>query len=125
MKHLSATLHGCLDYVTVLLFLVSPSLFGLTGAAATVAHVLAGVHALMTLATDFPLGAAKVLPFAWHGRVERVVGPVLIVLPFGLGFDAPGRIFYVTMGTIIVLVGLLSNYQGTSDRPGRHRIAAR
>jgi hypothetical protein len=112
MKPLSPTLHGSLDYVTVLLFLAAPTLIGLTGAAAAVAYVLAGVHALMTLATDFPLGAARVLPFAYHGWVERVVGPVLIVLPFGLGFEVPGRTFYVAMGLIIVLVGLLSNYQG-------------
>lgn len=117
MKPISATLHGCLDYVTVLLFLASPTLIGLTGAAATVAYALAGVHALMTLITDFPLGAAKVLPFAYHGWVERVVGPVLIVLAFGIGSDAPARIFYVAMGVTIVLVGLLSHYQGTKPEP--------
>jgi hypothetical protein len=63
----------------------SPTLIGLGGAAATVAYALTGIHA----------------------------GPVLIVLPFGIGFDAPERIFYIAMGIIIVLVGLLSNYQGT------------
>jgi hypothetical protein len=114
MKPISPTLHGCLDYATVSLFLASPTLLGLNGAAATVAYALAGVHALMTLITDFRLGAARVLPFAYHGWVERVVGPVLVVLPFGMGFDAPGRIFYVAMGIIIVLVGLLSNYQGAT-----------
>ena len=114
MKHISPTLHGCLDYATFLLFLASPTLIGLSGAAATVAYALAGIHALMTLMTDFPLGAARVLPFAFHGWVERFIGPALIVLPFGLGFDAPGRIFSVAMGVIIVLVGLLSDYRDTT-----------
>lgn len=111
MKPIEPRLHGYLDYVTVLIFLASPTLFGLTGAGAAVAYALAGVHALMTLSTDFPLGAAKVLPFPYHGWVERVVGPILIVLPFVVGFDAPARVFYVAMGVVIVLVGLLSNYR--------------
>ena len=111
MKPIEPGLHGYLDYLTVLIFLASPTLLGLTGAAAAIAYALAGVHALMTLITDFPLGAAGVLPFTCHGWVERVVGPVLIVLPFVMGFDGPARLFYVAMGVVIVLVGLLSNYR--------------
>ena len=113
MRPISATPHGYLDYLTVLLFLASPTLLGLSGAAAAVAYTLAGVHVLMTLITDFPLGAAKVLPFPFHGWVERVVGPVLIVLPFVLAFDAQARSFYIAMGIVIILVGVLSNYQPT------------
>ena len=100
--------------MTVLLFLASPTLLGLTGASATVAYALAVVHALMTLITDFPLGAARVLPFPYHGWVERVVGPLLVLLPFGIGFDGPARAFYIVIGTIILLVGWLSNYQGST-----------
>jgi hypothetical protein len=114
MKPISAKPHGYLDYVTVLLFLSSPTMIGLTGAAAAIAYSLAMIHLLMTLITDFPLGAAGVLPFPLHGWVERIVGPVLIVLPFAIGFDAPARIFYVVMGIVIVLVGMLSDYRGTS-----------
>jgi hypothetical protein len=40
---ISPTLHGYLDYLTVLLFLVAPTLIGLTGMARTVAYALAGV----------------------------------------------------------------------------------
>jgi hypothetical protein len=100
--------------VTVLLFLGSPTVIGLTGAAAAVAYALAVIHLSMTLITDFPLGAARLLPFPLHGWVERVVGPVLIVLPFAIGFDASARVFYVAMGIVIILVGMLSDYRGTS-----------
>ena len=119
MKPIPSTLHGCLDYATALLFLASPTLIGLTGVAAAIAYALAGVHALMTLVTDSPLGAAKVLPFASHGWVERVVGPVLIALAFGAGFDAPARHFYAAMGVIIVVVGWLSDYRGIERSPDR------
>jgi hypothetical protein len=113
MKIISPHGHGYLDYVTVVLFLVAPALIGLTGMAGTFAYTLAGIHLAMTLITDFPLGAAKLLPFTIHGWVERVVGPVLILLPFGLGFGAPARSFYLVIGIVIVLVGLLTDYRRT------------
>ena len=110
MKFVSSKPHGYLDFITVAIFLISPTLIGLTGIAAVIAYVLAGVHLVMTLITDFPLGAAKVVPLKLHGWVERIVGPVLIILPFVLGFEATARYFYVAMGVIIILVGLVSNY---------------
>ena len=113
MKIISPTLHGYLDYVTVLLFLIAPTLFGLTGMAGTFVYILAGIHLAMTLITDFPLGATKLLPFRIHGWVERVVGPVLILLPFVLGFDATARGFYITVGIVIILVGLFTDYSRT------------
>lgn len=113
MKIISPTQHGYLDYVTVVLFVVAPTLIGLTGMAGILAYALAGIHLAMTLVTDFPLGAAKLLPFTVHGWVERVVGPVLILLPFILGFDALARVFYIVIGIVIILVGLFTDYQRT------------
>jgi len=121
MKPISPKIHGYLDYATVLLFLASPTLIGLTGAVSMAAYALAGVHALLTLITDFPLGAAKLLPFPYHGWVERIVGPLLIVLPFGIGLGGSARILSIAMGAIIVLVGWLSNYQVTTRLDGSHQ----
>lgn len=113
MKIISPTQHGYLDYVMVILFLAAPTLIGLTGMAGTFAYALAGIHLVMTLVTDFPLGAAKLLPFTIHGWVERIVGPVLVLLPFGLGFNAVARGFYIVIGLVIILVGLLTDYKRT------------
>jgi hypothetical protein len=111
MKKLSPTLHGYLDYVTVVIFLAAPSLMGLSGLARTIAYVLAGIHLAMTLVTAFPLGAVKLLPFTIHGWVERIVGPVLILLPFVFSFDGLARGFYIFIGIIIIIVGLLTDYR--------------
>ncbi|WP_411725577.1 hypothetical protein [Methyloglobulus sp.] len=113
MKIISPTQHGYLDYVTVVLFLAAPTLIGLTGVAGALAYALAAIHLAMTLVTDFPLGVAKLLPFSIHGWVERVVGPVLVLLPFALGFDTAARSFYIVIGIVIVVVGLLTDYQQT------------
>lgn len=111
MKLISSAKHGYLDYLTVILFLAAPALIGMSGIAGIIAYALAGIHLAMTLITDFPLGAAKLLPFAVHGWVERIVGPIVILLPFGFGFDAPARVFYIVIGVVIILVGLLTDYQ--------------
>lgn len=113
MKIISPAFHGFLDYLTVVLFLFAPTVMVLIGMARTFAYVLAAVHLAMTLVTNFPLGAAKVIPLAIHKWVERVVGPVLIVIPFVLRFDIPGLAFYVGMGVVILLVGLLTDYRQT------------
>jgi len=111
MKIISPTPHGYLDYVTVVLFLVAPSLIGLTGMAGTIAYALAGIHLAMTLVTDFPLGVAKLIPFPVHGWVERVVGPALVLLPFIVGFEGPARGFYIVVGLVIILVGVFTDYR--------------
>jgi hypothetical protein len=113
MKIISPTQHGYLDYVTVVLFLIAPSLLGLTGMAGTIAYLLAGIHLAMTLVTDFPLGIVKKLPFTIYGWVERVVGPALVLLPFVLGFEGLALGFYVVVGIVIILVGLMTDYQRT------------
>ncbi|MGR9106897.1 MAG: SPW repeat domain-containing protein [Gammaproteobacteria bacterium] len=117
MNKLSIEQHGYLDFVTVAVFLVAPSLFGLTSVAAMLAYLLAAVHLVMTLATDFPFGVVKIIPFSVHGWVERIVGPVLILVPFVLGFSeqTPARNFYIGIGIVIIIVGFLTDYSS----PGR------
>ncbi len=111
MKIISSTQHGYLDYLTVILFLVAPTIIGLTGMSGTIAYALAGIHLAMTLVTDFPLGVKKLVPFAIHGWVERIVGPALVLLPFVLGFEGSAKGFYIVIGLVIILVGLLTDYQ--------------
>jgi len=112
MKVVSPLMHGYLDYLTVTLFLFAPTVFGLTGTVATLAYALAVIHLLLTLATDFELGVLKTIPLAIHGWIERAVGPLLVLVPFLLGFsaDAVSRNFYIAVGVIIILVGLFSDY---------------
>jgi hypothetical protein len=38
----------------------------------------------MTLLTDFPAGVVKVIPIVLHQWVERIIGPVLVILAFAL-----------------------------------------
>jgi hypothetical protein len=113
MNTITPRVHGYLDYVTVVVLLLAPTLIGLTGFPAQLAYALAGIHLVMTLATDCPFGVVKLIPFTIHGWIERVVGPLLVLVSFIPGFatDTAAQVFYLVIGVVIILVGLLTDYQ--------------
>lgn len=112
MRLLTLHTHGYLDYLTVALFALAPSVLGLSGVPAALSYLLAGVHVLMTLFTDFPLGVIKVIPFALHGWIERIVGPALVVVSFVplIATTSLSMMFYALMGIVIIVVGLATKY---------------
>jgi hypothetical protein len=118
MRILDARIHGVLDFVTVLLFLLGPLLFGLGGSPAAIAYTLAIVHLLMTLLTRFPMGRWKVIPFPVHGIVELIVGVALLILPSYAGYfpGSPARRFYLAMGALILIVWALTAYGAAKPR---------
>lgn len=114
MKLLSPKIHGLVDYVSVVLLALSPSLFGLAGPAALLAYALAAIHLLLTVLTDFPLGLVKLVPFRLHGLVEIVVGVSLVALPWllarAVNLGDRGRIFYTAFGVVLIAVFTVTDY---------------
>lgn len=112
MRFIAARWHGYLDYLTVLIFLIAPSVFGFGGLAAQLSWLLAGVHLAMTLITRFPLGVFGRLAFTLHGWVERIVGPALIAVAFlpPISADRTAFAFFAGMGLVIIAVGWLTDY---------------
>ena len=80
MKKLSPRVHGILDYFTVLFLLLSPSLFDMQTPGSVFTYVLAIVHLVLTLLTDFPAGVFKVVPLKIHGLIEIIVSIALIAI---------------------------------------------
>ena len=118
MKIITDRIHGYLDYATVIVFLVAPTLFGLSAIAAILTYALAATHLAITVLTDFPLGIGNQIPFVIHGGLERLAGPLLIIVPFILGLspESVARNFYVIVGIAITLVAWLTNYRETEER---------
>lgn len=128
MKVITPRTHGYLDFLTVVIFLLAPTLLELSGLPAIIAYSLAVVHLIVTLISDFPFGVVKLIPFTIHGWIERLVGPMLIAVPFIFGFanEAVARNFYVAMGIVIIGVGLLTNYQGVvRHKSGNEQVSTR
>lgn len=109
---ISVRAHGILDYGTVAGFSLIPTIFKLAGTPAYLCYVLAVIHLLMTLMTRFPLGIIRVIPLAIHKTVEAVVGPVLVLSPWILGFSAEkmARNVFISAGVLIFVVWLMSEY---------------
>ena len=98
-------------------FFAAPNILGLEGMQGTISYVLAGAHLVLTLATDFPLGLARVIPFPLHGMIEFFDSILLFVMPWLLGFsgDETARSFYIGAGASVLLVFLITDYR-KSDR---------
>jgi hypothetical protein len=113
MKPISLPVHGVIDYFAVLIFAAAPAVIGLSGWPAVLSYALAGIHLFMTLLTNFPAGVIKLVPVALHNWVERIVGPVLIILAFVPlnGATQNARIFLGVMGVVILAVERLTDYR--------------
>ncbi len=118
LKVLSPAVHGVLDYAVVAGFAAAPALLGFSQVPTTLAWILASVHLVVTLATAFPLGVVKLIPFPVHGVLETVVALGLIVLPWIAGFstELAARNFYIGAGLVVLVVVALTNYRGATAR---------
>jgi hypothetical protein len=120
MKLIGSRLHGILDYLTVAVFALAPTVLELRGIAVGLSYTLAVAHLLVTLATDFDRGVVHLLPAHWHGWIEFVVALVLLAAPWILGFgeDPMARSFFVAAGAVIFLVWALTAYRGWRPASG-------
>ncbi|MFZ3179391.1 MAG: hypothetical protein WA156_04100 [Methylocystis silviterrae] len=118
MKLITPTIHGYLDYLTVVVFLAAPKLVGFEGLPALLSWTLAGVHLALTLATDFPSGWRPWFPFWIHGWIERIVGPTLFLIAFLPVFsnDSSAFGFYIFMGLLIVAVSWVTDYSAEAQQ---------
>ena len=118
MKIISSKAHAALDYLTVAIFALTPTVIGFGGTSAMISYVLAVVHLSMTLVTDMPFSVVKFVPIRLHALVELMVGPVLVIGGLLLELPTPARMFFVAMGVIIFAVWLLSSYSDSTGQSG-------
>lgn len=88
MNLVSSKVHGILDYTVSLLFIASPWLFDFArGGAETWIPVIVGAGSiLMSLFTDYELGAMRRVPLTTHLTVDLGTGLFLALSPWIFGF---------------------------------------
>ena len=116
MKFISPIAHGVIDYLVVLFLLAAPSVFGFTGIIAYVTYAIAGVHLLLTVLTNFPMGLLKLIPVSVHATIEALAGVTCIVLANTLFNDnlEGSKLFYDIFGTVVLLTWLVTDYKRPS-----------
>lgn len=110
--------HGVLDYALVALLVIAPFLFGFRGTPATILWILAAVQLVMSLATAYPLGLVKLIPFPVHGGVEAITAPLLVAAPWIFRFadDTRAKAFFIAGGITLAIVWLVTDYRA-AERP--------
>ena len=118
MKVLSPTVHGVLDYVLALAFLLAPGMVEFSDTAASLSTIIGVVYLGASLLTRYPLGAMHIIPFPVHGAIESIMAASWIVMPWLFGFagDAAARNFFVAAGVGLLVIAALTDYRAAEMR---------
>ncbi|MDQ7246650.1 hypothetical protein [Dongia sedimenti] len=104
-------IHGVLDYGVVIIFAAAPSEIGIVGMSAVLCYALAATQLAMTLFSDMPLAARKLIPMRVHGFIEIAVSLALIAVGWIFpGLFASGQLFFTLMGAIVFCVWISSDF---------------
>ena len=124
-KVITPRVHGILDYFGAASFALAPKLFSLSGLPAQLLYVLAGIGLVLAVTSQAPAGLIKVVPMRVHAMAEVVTAPVVIALPWLLGFaeNPVARYVFIAAGGGLILFWLLTDYEGTSH-PASPSVAA-
>lgn len=110
MRIIPTRIHGVVDYVTGLLLIAAPWLFGFAnGTAAQWVPVMLGVVAILqSLMTDYELGLIRRLPMPLHLVLDFLSGALLLVSPWLFGFSNFVWVPHMIFGLFAILMSLLT-----------------
>lgn len=117
-KPITPRVHGVLDYATAAATLLAPRLFGFPKSAAALCYALGGGYTGLSLITNYPLAAKRLVPFKAHGVVEGLIGVALPALPAALGFSRhrAARNFVFGLTALTAVVAALTDWNAP-ERP--------
>ncbi|HEX8607938.1 MAG TPA: SPW repeat protein [Pedobacter sp.] len=110
MKIISRKSHAVLDYLSAILLIAAPWLFGFSDSdtAKTVA-VVAGILILgMSLMTNYEGGVLRSVPMAMHLNMDIVLGIVLAISPWLFNFKDDVYLPHLIMGLLAIFSGLMT-----------------
>jgi hypothetical protein len=86
-------------------------------------YALAAGYTALSMLTDYPLAAKRMVPFKAHGVAEAVIGAALPALPYALGFGSQRRARNVFFGltALTAVVSALTDWDKRSERLARRR----
>jgi hypothetical protein len=103
-----------IDYSTSVAVAAAPQAFDFPDSAAQLCYTLGGGYTGMSMLTDFPPAAKRVIPFKAHGAVEAVIGIALPALPYVLGFSKhrAARNFCFGLAALTFVVAAYTDWEG-------------
>jgi len=112
-------LHGWLDDIVSLTYVLGALLFGLSGMSLWIALGSAGAHFILTRLTNYPQGLFRILPFTTHAWIELTEGIVVISLTWLVAkpVDLSSLYFLTFMGASQFVAFSFSDYQEAAPKP--------
>lgn len=106
--------HGVIDYCHAAFFLGMALFWRKREPRAALAAAVTGSFILAeSLLTDYPLGAAKVIPFEVHGKMDSAFAGTSFMIPKVFGFsESPAAKVFEANGFAEGIVVGMTNWQG-------------
>ena len=86
MGLISLKVHGYIDWASIIIMLIAPTLFGYSTVPALVSYGAAALELGSVLSTDYPAGKFKLIPLSLHLNGEVLIGLGAFALPWIFGF---------------------------------------
>ncbi len=106
-RFISPTLHGVADYSAGIGLIIAPFVLGLGAdhpASQTISVVTGIAVLIVSLLTDYKLGAFRNIPFQGHLAIDLIVAIAFMILPFALGFKGLEANYYLFNAAVIFTV---------------------
>ena len=125
MRVIPTRMHGVADYLVGILLIASPWVFGFNDAdsAQWTAIIVGAVLLATSLMTNYELGMVRSIPMRMHLMADAVVGVLLVIAPWLLGFADEGTnawLPFVAIGVAEIGTALM-----TETVPRRRDLAKR
>jgi len=120
--------HGIVEYIEALAFIVVPLLlFGAGAGAATATAIVVGVVLLVVAAsTAGPTGLVNQVPVVAHVAIDYILAIFLIAAPFLFGFSGETEplAFFLALGIAHLLMTIATRFLARDDAAERRRGSA-
>jgi hypothetical protein len=120
-------IHGIIEYVAAIAFVLAPFVLGFDSHAATYLSVAVGVIVIVVAATtEGPTSLVNAMPIGFHVLLDYLLALALIALPFLAGFSKEGAptAWFIALGFIHLLLTIGTRFRAGPDdheRPARRR----
>ena len=111
------TVHGLIEYVAGLAFLVAPFLLDYDSGAAKAASIVVGIAILAIAASsDGPTSLVNQIPVAAHVVLDYVLVVGLVALPFVAGFadETAPTAFFIALAVAHLLITIGTRFRKTA-----------
>jgi hypothetical protein len=120
--------HGAIEYVAAIAFIVVPLLLGYSSDAAVATSIVVGVVILVAAAsTEGPTSLVNQIPIAAHVVLDYLLAVFLIAAPFLFGFaqETAPLVFFIALGVAHLLLTIATRFvpdaEASAQGPRRGR----